>query len=168
MGQPDVWLRGPVAGIAPLLQPVAHALLQAAEDVDRVAAAIGPADLWRRPAAAASLGFHLKHLVGATERLMSYGMGRALSEAERAWLASEGQDGGSATGAELAGRFRETVDRALGELAGYPAERLAEPRSIGRAALPTTAIGCFVHAGEHAARHAGQLITTARFLGLPG
>lgn len=70
MTQPDVWLRGPVAGVPALLQPATHALLQAAQDVDRVVAELLPDDLWRRPGGAASAGFHLKHLVGATERLL--------------------------------------------------------------------------------------------------
>ncbi|HKV12888.1 MAG TPA: DinB family protein, partial [Thermoanaerobaculia bacterium] len=33
---PEVWLRGPVPGIPPLLQPAAHALLQTVEEVSRV------------------------------------------------------------------------------------------------------------------------------------
>jgi hypothetical protein len=161
----EIWLSGPVPGIGALLQPVAHALLQAAEDVERVAAAIGPDDLWRRPGSAASLGFHLKHLSGATERLMSYGLGRSIGAAERDWLGLEGREGEPPMdAAALARRFRSVVDAALAELARYPDDRLTEPRSIGRAQLPTTALGCFVHAGEHAARHAGQLVTTAKFL----
>ena len=34
---PEVWLRGPLPGYAPMLMPVAHALLQAREDIERVA-----------------------------------------------------------------------------------------------------------------------------------
>lgn len=30
---PEVWLRGPIAGIHPLLQPAAHTLVQVGEDV---------------------------------------------------------------------------------------------------------------------------------------
>jgi hypothetical protein len=30
---PEVWLRGPLPGMPPLLQPVAHALLQAREEL---------------------------------------------------------------------------------------------------------------------------------------
>ena len=32
--QPEVWLRGPILDIPPLLQPVAHTLLQAREEVE--------------------------------------------------------------------------------------------------------------------------------------
>ena len=167
MRQPDVWLRGPVAHVPGMLQPAAHALLQAVEDVDRVVAGVSREDLWRRPSPAASLGFHLKHLSGSTERLMSYGMGRAISAAEREWLALEPVDGAPEGDAAALGlRLWTVVQNAINEMAGYPESRLTEARVIGRAQLPTSAIGCFFHAGEHASRHAGQLITTARLLGV--
>ena len=38
--QPEVWLRGPVQGFEPLLMPVAHALLQVREDLERLAARV--------------------------------------------------------------------------------------------------------------------------------
>ena len=167
MTQPEVWLRGPVAHVPALLQPAAHALLQAVEDVDRVVAKISHEDLWRRPGPAASLGFHLKHLSGATERLTSYAAGRPLSPAEREWLAVEAMEGAPEGDAAALGlRFWTAVQGAINEMAGFPEARLTEARAIGRAQLPTTAIGCFFHAGEHAARHAGQLITTAKLLGV--
>ena len=46
---PEVWLRGPIEGIQPLLQPAAHTLAQVGEDVlpiveeSRARAALGPA-----------------------------------------------------------------------------------------------------------------------------
>ena len=45
----EPWLRGPVPRIAPLLQPVAHALLQAVEDVRRVVTPLDADTLWARP-----------------------------------------------------------------------------------------------------------------------
>jgi len=163
--QPEVWLRGPVAGVPALLQPAAHALLQAVEDVDRVVATLGSDDLWRRPGGAASPGFHLKHLAGATERLLCYGRGEKISESQREWLGLESRDGEPpVTAQELARRFRTVVEAAVAELRSIPIERLTEPRLIGRAELPTTVIGCIFHAAEHASRHAGQLLTTAKAL----
>lgn len=165
MTQPDVWLRGPVADVPALLQPAAHALLQAAEDVERVVAEMGPGDLWRRPGGAASAGFHFKHLIGATERLLGYGRGDQISDSERAWLGLESRDGEPAVTAQaLAERFRKVVEAAIAEFRSVPMERLTEPRAIGRLGLPTTVMGCIFHAAEHATRHAGQLITTVKAL----
>lgn len=166
MSQPDVWLRGPVADVPALLLPAAHALLQAAEDVERVVAGINDSDLWRKPGRAASIGFHLKHLIGSTERLLAYAAGAALTDAQRAWLAAEPKDGDPATTvAGLVARFRTVVDAGLAQLRATPPTTLTETRTIGRAALPTTVAGCLFHAAEHASRHAGQLITTVKALG---
>lgn len=53
--QPDPWLRGPVAEIPALLQPIAHAFRAAREDIDRATAGLSPDKLWARPGDAASL-----------------------------------------------------------------------------------------------------------------
>lgn len=162
---PDVWLRGPIDGIDPLLQPVAHALVQAQEDLERATAGFPDEALWIRPNGAASVGFHVKHLIGATDRLLTYARGEQLTEAQRAWLASESNDGESPEriGA-LVERFRRVVAGGLAQLRATPPAFLTTPRTIGRAELPTTVIGCLFHAAEHAARHAGQLITTIKIV----
>src|ERR671917_617505 len=86
---PEPWLRGPVPGVPPLLQPVAHALLQAVEDIRRVVPLLSDDNLWRRPGGAASVGFHVRHAGGALDRLFTYARGEALSETQRAALARE-------------------------------------------------------------------------------
>ena len=60
----EVWLRGPVSGVPSLLQPVAHALLQAREELNAAMHDFPPALLNERPAGVASVGFHLQHLAG--------------------------------------------------------------------------------------------------------
>ena len=163
MTQPDVWLRGPVDGIDPLLQPVAHALLQAQEDVERITAGLTADALWRRPGEAASAGFHLRHLIGATDRLLTYARGELLTESQRAWLATESKDGAPDVRVEeLVERLRLVVREGLAQLRATPVGSLATPRTIGRAQLPTTVIGCLFHAAEHGSRHVGQLITTVK------
>ena len=52
--EPEPWLRGPVPGVPPLLQPVAHALLQAREDIRRVVTPLDSRALWARPGHSAS------------------------------------------------------------------------------------------------------------------
>jgi hypothetical protein len=39
---------------------------------------------------------------------------------------------------------------------------LTEPRTVGRKHLPTTLIGLLFHLAEHAQRHTGELIITAK------
>jgi hypothetical protein len=39
---------------------------------------------------------------------------------------------------------------------------LAESRTVGRSQLPSTVIGLLFHGAEHAQRHIGQAVTTAK------
>lgn len=161
--QAEVWLRGTVSGIDPLLQPAAHALLQTAEDVQRVLAELSTEQIWASPGGAASVGFHVLHLIGSTDRLLTYARGEPLSDAQRARLLAE-KNPVRADAASLMEDLRTGIDAALGQLRNTPASTLQEPRTVGRAALPTTVLGLLFHAGEHAQRHAGQIATTGKII----
>jgi uncharacterized damage-inducible protein DinB len=54
--------------------------------------------------------------------------------------------------------------RGLDQLAVTTDAQLAEARAVGRAQLPSTVGGLLFHAAEHAQRHVGQIITTARIV----
>lgn len=163
--QTEVWLRGPVDGIDPMLMPVAHALIQAKEDVVRLAAAgIDDGQLWKRSNGAASLGFHIRHLGRALDRLFSYGRGDTLSDAQKAALREESTDAAASLPAVVA-ETTAHIERALEQLRHVSRDELLTERRIGRAGLPTNVIGVLFHAAEHCTRHAGQAITTAKLLG---
>lgn len=167
--QPEVWLRGPVAGVPAALQPVAHALLQAVEDVDRLTAGLEADELWARPGGAASVGFHLRHAAGSLDRLLTYARGEQLHERQLAALAAEKalDDGTSAQ--ELLKALHDAVACAFHQLREASPETLDERRAVGRAGLPSTTRGLLHHAAEHTARHVGQMITTLRVVrGLGG
>jgi hypothetical protein len=162
---PEVWLRGPVPGVAPELQPAAHAILQTLEDVERTVPSLTAAQLWATPGGAASAGFHVMHLAGSMDRLLTYARGEGLSDEQRADLLKERDPGTPPPdGDALLARCRNVVTKALEQLRATPASQLAEPRSVGRARLPSTVGGLLFHAAEHGQRHAGQLITTARIV----
>ena len=166
---PEVWLRGPVEGFAPALQPVAHALLQAMEEVERLAEGLTPEEVWARPGGAAPAGFHLRHLAGSLDRLLTYARGEALTEAQLAALRAEETPAPEVTASALAEEVRAAIARALDQVRATPTETLDEPRAVGRAGLPSTVRGLLVHAAEHTIRHAGQALTTVKVVkGLAG
>jgi len=162
---PEVWLRGPLPAVPPLLQPVAHALLQAREEITELLADFPAARLAAQPLGLASVGFHVRHLAGVLDRTFTYARGQALSEAQLAYLAAEGQPP-THPGAvpELVQAFARQVDAALAQLQATPEATLPEWRGVGRAQLPSTVIGLLVHAAEHTTRHVGQLLVTARLV----
>jgi hypothetical protein len=167
--QPEVWLRGALPGIPPALQPAAHAFLQTLEDVEEAASGLTQGQFWHRPGGAASVGFHVMHLAGSTDRLFTYSRGERLSADQKAALAAE-DNPPAETPAVLIAQLRQTIDGVLAHFRAIPPDMLYEPRTVGRAALPTSVFGLLFHAAEHSQRHAGQVVTTAkivRALGAP-
>lgn len=160
--QPEVWLRGPVENIPSLLQPVAHAMLQAREEVNELMKDFPSELLWIKPAGMASAGFHLQHLTGVLDRLFTYANGNALSQEQLASLKCEGNpEQAKESTMSLIDKFNKQVDNVLEELKKKDEQKLTEHRSVGRAQLPSTTIGLLFHAAEHTMRHLGQLIVTA-------
>jgi uncharacterized damage-inducible protein DinB len=157
----EVWLRGPLKNFSPVLMPVAHALLQAREDID-VALNLTHAQLWAKPGGAASVGFHLRHIVGSIDRLLTYAQGQQLSEGQLEFLRNEAQPTSDAQ--QLIAATKEAIDNMIQVLRTTNDDILFEPRSVGRKQLPSTVIGLLYHIGEHTSRHAGQIITTVRII----
>jgi uncharacterized damage-inducible protein DinB len=160
--QSEVWLRGPITGIPPLLMPVAHALLQAKEDVVRAAEGLSDDALWTRPGGAASAGFHMFHMAQSLDRLMTYARGETLTDSQRMALALEKSGEIDAGADDLIELVATSVERALRQLRCTSEHALAADRHIGRSLLPSTVLGILFHAAEHTTRHAGQLITTVK------
>lgn len=168
MSQPDVrevWQRGPVEGVPALLQPVAHALLQVAEEVGKYMEDFPDELLWQRPEGLASAGFHLLHIRGVIDRLFTYARGEALSEVQLRALDLEKVTPPEAVSAsDLVNRLTEQVLKAVDQLRATSESSLTDGRTLGRKKIPTTVIGLLFHAAEHSQRHLGQLLVTTRML----
>lgn len=161
----EVWLRGPLENMPVLLQPIAHALLQAREELEALMSPFPGSLLWERPAGVASAAFHLQHLAGVLDRLFTYARGEMLSATQLAALAVEGQRDESLTVTILMQRFHRQVDVCLEQLRQTRPDTLTEVRGVGRAQIPSTVIGLLTHSAEHTMRHLGQLLVTVRVLG---
>ena len=163
--QPEVWLRGPVEGFEPLLMPAVHALLQAREDVEGLATSVPAEHVWQRPGGAASVGFHVGHMGGALDRLLTYARGETLSDVQKTAARSESEPGEPAPSLrEVAAGVHASIDRALDQLRATSGDELLVPKKVGRAGLPSTTLGLIFHAAEHCTRHAGQAVSTAKIL----
>lgn len=162
---PEVWLRGPVANIPALLQPVAHALLQAREEVNEMLVGFPEPHLWDKPAGTASVGFHLQHIKGVLDRLFTYAKGKSLEKNQLHYLSVEGNtDQCILNLQQLITNFNEQVDKALEELRNTDEQALQEKRAVGRTQLPSTVLGLLVHSAEHTMRHVGQLYVTVKVI----
>lgn len=158
-------MRGPIEGIDPMLMPVAHALVQVREDLEQLIHQVPVDRVWARAGGAASIGFHVRHLGGALDRLFTYARGDALTDAQKTALRAESTSGEPpATLADLVRETSATIERALDQLRHTSRDRLLDHRGIGRAQLPSNVLGLLFHAAEHSTRHAGQAITTVKIL----
>jgi uncharacterized damage-inducible protein DinB len=159
---PEPWLRGPVPGVDPLVAPILYAFQQAREDIARSTEGLTPRQIWASPHGFGSVGFHVRHIAGSVERLLTYLQGRELSEAQLAALESEKQPLDLGRDDLLA-----LLDNALREaekvVRAVAPGTLSEPRTVGRKRLPTTVIGLLTHVAEHTQRHVGQAISAAKW-----
>ena len=161
----EVWQRGPIKDIPPLLQPVAHALLQAREEVNLLMINFPNNLLWVKPVGLASPAFHLQHLAGVLDRVFTYARSEKLNDVQLTQLQAEDDlfiPGLTVT--KLLDRFNMQVDIALQQLKTTDEQMLTEIRWVGRQLIPSTMIGLLIHAAEHTMRHLGQLIVTVKII----
>lgn len=162
MANTEWWQRGPIEGVPPVLQPVAHILLQVQESVGELVAPLTEAEWNARPGGVASAAFHVRHMTGVIDRLFSYARGEMLSAEQLAAIPLEGAELRAAEIPAVLDALSTRVDAAIAELRTIDVATLGDFRAVGRARLPSTVIGCLVHGAEHAMRHIGQLSVTAR------
>lgn len=162
---PEPWLRGPIADIPALLQPAAHAFIMAREHVDHAVAGLTPDQLWLAPGGIAPVGFHLGHVAGSTDRLLTYARAETLSDTQREALDREPALSDLRPGLdELLEAWHRAVAAALHQLSSTREATLFDERLVGRKKLPSTVLGLLFHAAEHSARHTGQIVTTSKLV----
>jgi uncharacterized damage-inducible protein DinB len=160
--QPEPWLRGSLTEVPAVQRAVLHAFQAAEEELSKWCAGLSDEEIYQRPAGLASVAFHLRHIPGSVDRLLTYVEDRELSEGQLQAMKTEG----SATGSPaeclqvLSDGLRAAADRVQKM---NPAD-FDQPRFVGRKRLPTTVGGLLVHVADHTQRHVGQAITTARVI----
>src|SRR5262245_62945286 len=106
----------PLDGVPPVLQPVAHILLQVRESVVEIVAPLTEQQWNARPGGVASAAFHVRHIAGVIDRLFTYARGHALSDEQFAAIRLEGRELlATDVGAVLAA-LSARVDAAVAEL----------------------------------------------------
>jgi hypothetical protein len=164
MNQPEPWLRGPVEDVPDALQPVAHALLLAQEELMNVLPPLSSDEVWQRPGNIAPIGYHVLHFTGTIDRMLTYAAGRALSSEQFQALEFEKREHREMDGAILLTLAIKSIDRALAAVRETPEEKLNEKREVGRQKLPSNVRGLLFEIAVHTARHVGQIVTTSKLV----
>jgi uncharacterized damage-inducible protein DinB len=157
---PEPWLRGPLPGVDTFIAPLLYSFQMAREDLAKYTAGLTTEQIWATPHGFGSVGFHLRHIAGSTDRLMIYVSGGQLSARQMAVLKAEKDPG--ATREELLAAIDQAFESAEAVARALDPTRLADPRGVGRKQLPSTVMGLLVHIAEHTQRHVGQAISAAK------
>jgi hypothetical protein len=161
----EVWLSGPVAGVTRELIPAVHALLQSIEDIPPAIEGLSTEQIWIRPGGAASVGFHLQHIHGSLDRLLTYARGEQLTDEQLAAARIEKEPGNPPRDVDTMRQIAlDALHNAVEIMRQVPRSALFDPREVGKKRLPSTVFAILFHCGEHAQRHAGQLVTTAKIV----
>ncbi|PZX54049.1 DinB family protein [Algoriphagus chordae] len=162
--KPEVWLRGAIPGYSLELQPVVHAILQAQEDIHVLIKDFPEKLLWEKPAGMASPAFHLQHIAGVLDRMVTYAKGEKLNESQFDYLRKEGIENVTLSVEDLLQLIDKQVSEFLIFVSKTDPSILCDFRGVGRAQLPSTLGGLVFHAAEHTQRHFGQLLVTVKVL----
>lgn len=160
--QQEPWLRGTLTDLPAVPRAVIHALELAREDIEKWCGDMGDAELNARVSGIPSLAFHLNHIGGSMDRLLTYAEGSQLTAEQVAAMKSEIDS--VKTGEEIFADLRASFERGIQRVRMLAAGNLEEARSVGRKQLPTSVGGLLVHVADHTQRHTGQAVTTAKLV----
>jgi uncharacterized damage-inducible protein DinB len=160
----ESWLSGALEEFSPILMPAAHALVQAERDVEKAVSNLATKELWMKLNGAPSVGFHMLHIAGSIDRLLTYARGENLNQEQFNFLSAETDSSQTANTAEVLQLTKQSFHAALETIKKTSDEILFEPRTVGRMKLPTNVFGLLFHIAEHTQRHTGQIIATAKIV----
>ena len=156
----EPWLRGSETDVPAVARAVLHALQLAEEDLRKWCGNLSDREVNARPAGAASVAFHIRHVARSLDRLLTYAEARNLSGEQMNLLRTEHDQ--DATRDELFTELSAALANGAARVRALANTNLEEARTVGRKLLPTTVGGLLVHIADHTQRHVGQAITTAR------
>lgn len=159
---PEPWLRGTLTELPAEQRAVLHALQLAREDIQHWCGGLTDEELFARPHGLPPVAFHLRHIVGSLDRLLTYAESKLLTEEQKRWMASEMDT--TSNREELFAAFEQGLSAAEARIRRIRMVLWPEPRSVGRKQLPTTVAGILIHCADHTQRHVGQAVTTAKVL----
>ncbi len=159
----EAWLDGKLENFSAVKMPAAHALAQAKIELEN-APDLSAEESSKCPNNISSAAFHLRHIAGSIDRLLTYTRGENLNEKQFEFLRSETSEKTDVNFEKLKTDAVKAIDDALEFLKNTPEEKFFEERFVGREKLATNVFGLLFHIAEHTARHVGQFVTTAKIV----
>lgn len=158
----EPWLRGTHADVPAVGRAVLHAFDLALDDLTKWARGLTDAEVHSQPLGLTSVAFHLRHIARSADRLLSYAEGNQLSVEQLTALKAE--QSGEEPLAVLLAEVEASFSNAAGRVRVLATADFDTFRGVGRKQLPTSIGGALIHVADHAQRHVGQVVTTAKIL----
>jgi hypothetical protein len=144
---------------------VLHALELALDDLTKWTSGLTDAEIHSQPLGLTPIAFHLRHIAGSVNRILTYAEGSELSADQLAMLKAEREDDGDKpTLAGLLAEVEASFSNAANRIRVLATANLDTPRVVGRKQLPTSLGGAMIHVADHTMRHVGLVIATAKTL----
>ncbi len=158
----EPWLRGTHTDVPAVGRAVLHALELGLDDLTKWTAGVTDVEVHAHPLGLPSLAFHLRHIAGSVDRILSYAEENQLTAEQLATLKSE--QVGEETLAELLAGVESCFSNAAERVRALATADFDTFRGVGRKQLPTSIGGALIHVADHTQRHVGQAVTTAKVL----
>lgn len=157
----EPWLTGKLTELHPAVAALLYSFEHARADLYKWTEGLSDQDIWRNNGQIASVGFHIRHIAGSIDRLMTYAAGGQLTEGQMAELKTEMDPKGPAR-EDLFAFLDQRLAQAAEVLKSIDVSDLAEIRYIGRKRVPVPLGVLLTHIAEHTQRHVGAAIVTAK------
>jgi hypothetical protein len=159
---PEPWLRGTLTDLPAVHRAVIHALELAREDIQKWCGDLSETELNTAITGIAPVAFHLKHIGGSMDRLLTYAEGSRLTAEQITFMKSELD--AATRREEVFSDLSDAFERSVCRVRAMAAVNLDEVRTVGSKQLPSSVGGLLIHVAEHTQRHVGQVITTAKLV----
>ena len=158
----EPWMTGTLIDLHPMQAALVYSLEHARQDIAHWTTGLADEALWLGVGDIAPAAFHIRHIGGSVDRLLTYAAGRQLSEAQMQELQAEQQAGGETSRSELFEYFASKLQHAEETVRGLDVTDLNALREIGRKRIPVPLGVLLTHIAEHTQRHVGEAIITLK------
>jgi uncharacterized damage-inducible protein DinB len=156
----EPWLRGGITDLDPMRAAILYSFRHAREDIELWTSRMPEADLCMGFGNVASVGFHVRHIAGSVDRLMTYVQGEQLTDEQMQAMRKENE--GIVSRAELLKTLDDSFARGEAVLRSLDTAQYNDIREIGRRRMPVPLGVLLVHIAEHTQRHVGEIIMTVK------
>ena len=156
----EPWMSGTLRELHPVMAALLYSFQHARADLEVWTKDLSTEDLSRSVLGLAPVCFHIRHIRGSVDRLLTYARGEQLSADQLSALRDESGTGMSRDA--LLKALDDEFERAGATIRGLEPASLGDMREIGRKRIPVPLATLLVHIAEHTQRHVGEAIVTAK------